>query len=39
MFLSILMAGVMPLHFNMQGEDIFELTNGKCHVSTFQYAR
>ena len=24
---------------NMQGEDVFECTNGKCQVFTFQYAR
>ena len=23
------------LHFSMQGEDIIENTNGKCHVFTF----
>ena len=23
------------LRFSMQGEDIFEHTNGKCHVFTF----
>jgi hypothetical protein len=33
-FLSVLMAGVMCLHFSMQGKDILECTNGKCHVCT-----
>ena len=37
--LSILMASVMCLHFSMQGGDIVEHTNGKCHVSTISYAR
>lgn len=27
------------LHFNMQGEDITEHTNGKCHVLRFLYVR
>ena len=35
MFLSILMAIVMCLHFSMQREDILESTNGMCHVLTF----
>ena len=26
----------MVLHFNMQGEDIFEHAKGKCHVCTLQ---
>ena len=30
---------VMHLHFNLQVEDMFELTNGKCHAFTFEYAR
>ena len=25
----------LALGFRMQGEDIFERTNGKCHVFTF----
>jgi hypothetical protein len=29
---------VMHLHFNMQVEDMFELTNVKCHAFTFKYA-
>ena len=33
------MASVMCLRLNMQGEDIVEQTNGKCHVFTFKYAR
>ena len=27
------------LAFGIQGEDIFECTNGKCHVFTFLYAK
>ena len=30
---------MIVVHFNMQGEDIFEHTNGKCHVLAFKYAR
>ena len=30
---------MIVLHLCMQREDIFEHTNGKCHVFTFQYAR
>ena len=30
---------MIVLHFSMQGEDIVEQTNGKCHVFTFKYAR
>ena len=30
---------MMVLRFSMQGEDIFELTNGTYHVFTFYYAR
>ena len=30
---------MVVLHFSMQGEDINEHTNGKCHVLTFQVAR
>ena len=32
--LSVLMAGVMCLHFSMQDEDILEHNNGKCHLCT-----
>ena len=35
-YLSLLMASVMCLHFNMQEEDILEHTNGKCHLCTLQ---
>jgi hypothetical protein len=28
-------ANMIVLHFNMQGEDIIEHTNGKCYVFTF----
>ena len=34
MYLSLLMASIMQLHFSMQGEDILEYTNGKCHLCT-----
>ena len=30
---------MIVLRFNMQGEDIMEHTNGKCHMFTFQNAR
>ena len=30
---------MIVLHFNMQGEDIMEHTNDKCHVLTFSCAR
>ena len=30
---------LIVLGFSMQGEDILEHTNGKCHVFTFMYAR
>ena len=32
MFLSVLMAYVMCIHFSMQVEDNFKNTNGKCHL-------
>ena len=32
-FLSIVVANVMCLHFNMQREDILEHTNDKCRFS------
>ena len=28
---------MVVVHFNMQGEDIFDCTNGMCHVFTFEY--
>ena len=31
-FLNVLMASVRCLDFNVQEEDIFEHTNGKCHL-------
>ena len=30
---------MIVLGFSVQGEDITKHPNGKCHVSTFQYAR
>jgi hypothetical protein len=30
--------GMIILRVNMQGEDIIEHTNAKCHVLTFQFA-
>ena len=33
--LSVLMASVECLHLGMQEEDIFERTNGQCHLYTF----
>jgi hypothetical protein len=30
---------LIVLHFSMQRGDIFERTNGKCHVFTFRYLR
>ena len=30
---------MIVIRFGMQGEDVIEHTNGKCHVFTFQYAR
>ena len=32
MFLSLLMASGMFLHFSMQEEDVLEHTNGMCHL-------
>ena len=32
MFVTVLMASVVCLRFNMQEEDTLEDTNGKCHL-------
>ena len=34
MFWSVLMSSVMCLQFEVQEEDVLELTNGKCHLCT-----
>ena len=38
-FVSVLVARVMCLHFDMQEEDILEHSNDKCHSCTLKSTR